>query len=170
MRGSRNKVGNPKNDDFYTPKWVFDQMGLHFDLDVCAPEGGTGLVPADKHYSLKDDGLTSPWHGRVWMNPPYSKPTPWIEKFIEHGNGVALVPTSKAAWFSSIWNESDAIKLMNPKFKFERPDGERKDIFMPLVLVALGKENVDAIAKVDGNAVLTRAFTNEIDRYDMLQL
>ena len=153
MLGSRNKVGNPKNDDFYTPKWVFDQMGLVFDVDVCSPVGGTGLVPASKFYSIEDDGLASDWHGRVWMNPPYSNASPWIAKFIDHNNGVALIPTSKAIWFSNIWNSATAIKLMNPKFKFERPDGNRKDIFMPLVLVALGADNADAIKRVDGNNV-----------------
>ena len=27
----------PKNDECYTPQWVFDAMGLRFDLDVAAP-------------------------------------------------------------------------------------------------------------------------------------
>ena len=150
MRNSRNSIGNPKNDDFYTPKWVFDQMDLKFDLDVCAPIGGTGIVPANTHYSPEDDGLTSPWFGRVWMNPPYSKPNPWVTKFIEHANGVALVQTSKGLWFSNLWQNADGVKLMHPKFKFVRPDDSRNDIFMPLVLVAFGQENVKAIAQVDG--------------------
>ena len=26
------------SDDCYTPRWVFDAMGLEFDLDVAAPK------------------------------------------------------------------------------------------------------------------------------------
>lgn len=28
---------DPLADDWYTPPWIFDQLGLRFDLDVCAP-------------------------------------------------------------------------------------------------------------------------------------
>jgi hypothetical protein len=28
------------SDDYYTPRWVFDALGLRFDLDVAAPPGG----------------------------------------------------------------------------------------------------------------------------------
>jgi hypothetical protein len=26
------------NDELYTPKWIFDSLGVQFDLDVCAPD------------------------------------------------------------------------------------------------------------------------------------
>jgi hypothetical protein len=31
--------------------------------------------------------------GRIWLNPPYSKPLIWqfVEKLAEHGNGIALL-------------------------------------------------------------------------------
>lgn len=85
----------PKNDECYTPQWVFDAMGLRFDLDVAAPTDRKQIsVPADRFYTEADNGLVQPWTGRVWMNPPFSKITPWIHKFLEHGNGVCLVPLS----------------------------------------------------------------------------
>ena len=30
-------------DEHYTPKFIFDELGLVFDLDVAAPSGGGGL-------------------------------------------------------------------------------------------------------------------------------
>ena len=33
------------SDDYYTPKWIFEALGEHFDLDVCAPPGG--VIRAD---------------------------------------------------------------------------------------------------------------------------
>lgn len=142
--GSRTKTGNPKNDEFYTPKYIFDHIGISFDLDVAAPIGGAS-VPADRYYTAADDGLIQPWAGLVWMNPPFSSPTPWVNKFIEHGNGIALLPTSKAKWFKMIWEQSDAILMVESNFKFDRPDEQRADIFMPTVLISMGQKSTDAL-------------------------
>ena len=55
--------------DWYTPPWVFQRLGLDFDLDPCQPPDGIEWIPAKRRYSIHDDGLTSPWAGRVWLNP-----------------------------------------------------------------------------------------------------
>src|SRR4026209_1061522 len=86
-------------DDYYTPPQVFDALGLRFDLDVCAPPGGVPWIPCDKYFTQFDDGLAQPWEGRVWMNPPFSDSAPWIRRFIEHADGVALVQVSQSAAF-----------------------------------------------------------------------
>lgn len=52
-------------DDYYTPREVFERLGLTFDLDVCAPPGGVPWVPARRYYTTADDGLSQPWFGRV---------------------------------------------------------------------------------------------------------
>lgn len=69
-----------KNDECYTPQWVFDALGVRFDLDVASSNSEMIVVPADRKYTVEDDGLALPWEGRVWMNPPFSKITPWINK------------------------------------------------------------------------------------------
>ena len=61
--------------DWYTPPHIFDGLGV-FDLDPCQPIGGVKWIPALQYYTLEDDGLTSDWYGRVWLNPPYGKHTP----------------------------------------------------------------------------------------------
>ena len=61
--------------DWYTPPWVFERLGLRFDLDPCQPSGGIPWIPADTYYDLAIDGLLTPWYGLVWMNPPYGKHT-----------------------------------------------------------------------------------------------
>ena len=33
------------SDDYYTPAWVFERMGIEFDLDPCAPPGGGRSSP-----------------------------------------------------------------------------------------------------------------------------
>ena len=48
---------------------------------------------ADVMYTKNDDGLSKEWFGRVFLNPPYSRPlvSQFMEKMAAHGNGIALV-------------------------------------------------------------------------------
>ena len=133
------------SDEWYTPRSVFDQLGLRFDLDVCSPIGGTGLVPAAHSYCLEDDGLLSPWVGRVWMNPPYSKPSPWIDKWLDHGNGVALLPMAKSKWFNGLMESNAYFTALPSNFKFISPDGKPISLMMGSLLWAIGEDNVQAL-------------------------
>ena len=146
---SRNKEGHPSNNEFYTPPWVFEKLGLTFDLDVCAPCGGVPWIPAKHHWCILNDGLQQKWYGRVWMNPPYSKPSPWIDKFIENGNGIALVPVTTGMWFDKIWQAADAVVIDKYNQKFERPDGTRKMIMFRTMYAAIGEENVEALKRLE---------------------
>ena len=144
------KTKQGSNDDVYTPPELFAQLQITFDLDVCAPKGGIPWIPASKHYSLEDDALSQPWHGRVWMNPPYSKPQPWIDRFIEHKNGIALIPTSTGKWMSQLWQEPITSWTMLHNLRFVKPTGEQYARGLPtrVWLVAIGTENQEAIARV----------------------
>ena len=135
-------------DDYYTPRWIFDRLGLTFDLDVACPPEGTINVPATRYYTAADDGLAQPWTGRVWMNPPYSKPAPWVERFLNHGNGIALLPYSKSKWLQSLW-DSQASLVYLYALKFERLDTTiNGSTPFPLGIWAIGDENVAAISKL----------------------
>jgi hypothetical protein len=50
-------------NEYYTPAWIFEGMGLRFDLDVCSPKDHVTAVPADRKYTIDDDGLVSDWAG-----------------------------------------------------------------------------------------------------------
>ena len=127
------------SNDYYTPKFIFDAIGLEFDIDVAAPLQGIPWIPCKRWFSQADDGLSQDWSGAlVWMNPPFSKPGPWVDKFIQNGNGVALICTSKAKWYKQIWDQADGLLTVDSSFKFIRPDDVRSDIYMPTVLVSMG--------------------------------
>ena len=126
------------NDELYTPKWIFDSLKLIFDLDVCAPKGGPVHTPAVEYFDQESDGLASKWFGLVYMNPPYSQPRPWVEKWLAHGSGIALVPFAKSQWFVDLWN-SDAVGVPLPtKTKFLSPELKDTSIWMPTSLWAIG--------------------------------
>jgi len=134
------------SDEQYTPKSLFDQLGLTFDLDVAAPINNKTHVPALRKYTQLDNGLVQPWEGRVWMNPPFSKVTPWVDRFIEHGNGVALLVVSRSYWFARLWELADGIVSTDNNLRFDRPDGTKNQISFQTFLFALGKENAKALA------------------------
>ena len=137
------------SDDWFTPPEFFEMLGIAFDLDVCAPVGGVSWIPASRHYSIVDNALQQQWEGRVWMNPPFSNPGPFIDRWISHRNGIALVPFTKARWFQSLWLSDATFSLWEfGAIRFMRL-GERKSVFMPCLFAAIGpKENHDAIAQL----------------------
>ena len=116
-----------ETDEWYTPRYIFDGLGETFDLDVACPPTGPRHVPASSWFH--SDALELPWHGFVWMNPPFGHQRvkrAWLSKFFAHGNGIALVPDrTSAPWFQEYGPKADAICWVSPKIKFERPDGSR---------------------------------------------
>ena len=133
------------SDDYYTPKWVFDQLGLEFDTDPAQPIGGCQWIPVKRYFTILDDGLSQEWTGRVWCNPPYSKPGAWVHKFIQHGNGVMLINLAKSKWFDELWAKADAMTLLPYNMKFVTPSGAELGIFMPTALFAMGSECAEAL-------------------------
>lgn len=134
-------------DDHYTPKWIFDAMGLEFDIDVASPPGGVPWIPKKRYFTRADDGLSQTWEGRIWCNPPFSKPGPWADRMLEHNNGVLLCPIAKSSWTDRIWASQGAIVLLPNRMVFERPEASA-GISYPTCLVAFGADNAYAIARV----------------------
>ena len=112
------------SDEWYTPKYIFDALGTAFDLDVAHPGDAACHVPARRW--ITRDSLSQAWEGFIWMNPPFGGRNalqPWLEKFIQHGNGIGLTPDrTSAPWFQSSWPRID-MALFMPKVRFLRPDG-----------------------------------------------
>ena len=150
MQNSLFNFANEKmtTNDYYTPKWLFDSMGLEFDIDVAAPKQGIPWIPAKEWFSQENDGLAQDWKGQlVWMNPPFSNVTPWVQKFIENKNGIALLVVSRSRWFAALWEKADAVMATPADLKFERPDGNAKAISFQTFLFAFGESSVQALHK-----------------------
>lgn len=136
------------SNDYYTPAWIFEALDIEFDLDVSAPPGGVQWIPAKRYLTLADDGLTADWHGRVWMNPPYSNTTPWARRFITHANGIALLPHAKAIWHSEMMAQAEATCTPPRYFDFVGTDNRNGDIFLPVFFAAFGTECVEALRNI----------------------
>jgi len=135
-------IDNGTTDDHYTPPFIFKALSVEFDMDVSAPAGGVPWIPAKKSLSIIEDGLTTPWEGRVWCNPPYSKITPWAHKLLEHGNGIALLPVGKSQWFDLLWTKADGIITLPSSLRFVRSQGKAPaGIMTSTMLFAFGQDN-----------------------------
>lgn len=100
-------------DQTQTPLWLFQAMDLEFDfaLDAACMDH-TALVPG-AYLTPRENSLIVPWadqllpdkdNANVWLNPPYSDISPWVEKAMaERHNGITtvmLVPMdATAVWW-----------------------------------------------------------------------
>lgn len=123
---SEHEACTGESDDWYTPPEIFAALGLTFSLDPCSP-GANHWVPARWVFTKEDDGLVQSWFGLVYMNPPFggrNGQVPWLQKFIQHGNGIALVAArTSAAWFHDEAAKAQSMLFPRGKTKFIRPDG-----------------------------------------------
>lgn len=116
--------------EWWTPPWIFDALGIGFDLDPCAPmPPAAPWLPATERYCLPDDGLASPWFGRVWLNPPYGREAgEWVTKLAEHGDGIALVfNRADAKWCQDAIERADAICLIRGRLSFIDGSGRERN-------------------------------------------
>lgn len=137
--------------EWYTPPEIFEALGLRFDLDPCSPPGGLPWVPADRFLSAADDGLHSPWEGRVWMNPPYGRGVThkWMRRLAAHGDGVALIfARTETSWWQEVVPSADAVCFIAGRLSFipgdDRP--ERDAAAAPSALIAFGDVCAEAVA------------------------
>jgi hypothetical protein len=145
-----------QSDDWYTPADLLEAIGETYDLDPCAPEYGRAYysVKAAKEYTTEHDGLAMPWEGFVFMNPPFggrNGHVPWLVKFLEHGNGIAIVRAyTSSAWFHEHAVKADAMCFPRGKTKFVRPDGSiGKAPGHGIVLLGMGERAVKALHRAN---------------------
>jgi len=132
-----------ETSEWFTPPQLFEALGIRFDLDPCSPGPGH-WVPAKAIYTKNDDGLSQPWFGRVFMNPPFGgrhDHLPWLDKFINHRDGIGIVRAyTSSAWWHDYIPRVDAVLFPRGKTQFVRPDGSiGKAPGHGVALIAMGK-------------------------------
>jgi hypothetical protein len=82
----REPVTDPAgSDEAYTPPWLIDAApAVLGDIDVDPASCATAqqVVQAGAWYGEQLGGLAQHWRGRMWVNPPFSEPLPWVKKAI----------------------------------------------------------------------------------------
>lgn len=135
-------------DVWLTPVDLINALGV-FDLDPCCPNN-LPWKTAESFYSLDNgqDGLKLPWIGRVWLNPPYSNWTPFVEKLKLHGSGIALIfaRTETNGFFDHVWNGAHSVLFLKKRIKFLKGDFTSKHAApTPSVLISYSEADTDAL-------------------------
>lgn len=151
MRGFSHESQHNESKEWYTPPSIFTALGLTFDLDPASPGADkVPWIPALKHFTAADNGLTRSWAGkRVWLNPPYGQDTPaWMRKFIEEDcTGLMLVfARTDTIWFHRLAVRADALCFVQGRIKFVRGDGFcGQGSGAASMLIAKGSDCVEAL-------------------------
>lgn len=137
-----------RSDEWLTPPYVLAALGP-FDLDPCSP-ADRPWPTAKVHYTAADDGLSKPWEGRVFLNPPYGPDTgKWLKRLAGHGRGTALVfaRTETRAFFEWVWPCASALLFFRGRLWFYRVDGTRAENCggAPSALVAYGADDAKVL-------------------------
>lgn len=100
------------------------------DLDPASSAIANQRVKAARFFTEADDGLNQEWHGRVWMNHPFSKThnAAWIAKLIgEFKAGrvtaacaICFASTSER-WFRPLLDYPQCF--LTPRTNYLLPDG-----------------------------------------------
>ena len=103
------------------------------DCDPASNAVAQETVRAKKYFTKENDGLNKKWHGKVWLNPPYTASiiTDFVEKLIAEINTrrvtEAIMLThnnTDTGWFHRAAVRADAICFTRGRVKFENPDGD----------------------------------------------
>ena len=126
-----------------------------FDLDPCSPRRSRPPVRARMHYTAEDDGLTLPWHGVVFVNPPYGRELPrWVAKAraeVERKTArvvVALIParTDTHYWHEHIAGKAD-VYFLRGRLRFGT-NGQNQSAPFPSALAIWGAD-LATVEKLD---------------------
>jgi len=132
---NRHSVETGENE-WFTPAQYIEaarQVMGGIDLDPATHAIAQRTVKAAVCYTAADNGLVQPWHGRVWLNPPYEAGL--IDKFVakllaEHSGarvteGVLLTHNNTdTRWFHSAAYQARLLCFTLGRIRFVGRDGE----------------------------------------------
>jgi phage N-6-adenine-methyltransferase len=123
-------------NEWYTPTEYIEAarevMG-GIDLDPATSSAAQRAIRAAQFFTRGDDGLSKPWAGRVWLNPPYSQPdiAHFCHKLVtEVASGAveqAILLThnyTDTAWFHEAESIAAAICFKRGRIRFMGADGD----------------------------------------------
>lgn len=137
--------------EWYTPRSLFQALGVSFDLDPAGSPSPFACVPAAESYHRIHDGLAQDWYGHVWLNPPYGpEGVAFIDRMIDHGDGLMLLPsrTETAAYQRALLN-ADAVCFLRDRLHFVRDDGATGRSSFGSTLFAYGAWAVRVLRQAD---------------------
>lgn len=121
-----------ESNEWYTPHWLIAAAREALDgidLDPASCDAAQETVGAARYYTIADDGLGKPWHGSVWLNPPYGRAVgEWVARCVdayaadEIAAALILVrPATDTDWFQLLWDYP--LCFIHGRVGFDSPTG-----------------------------------------------
>ena len=126
--------------------WVRERTLKPIALDACAE---LETRKADLWFGpgspFSEDGLVAEWpaEGTIWVNPPYQRIGPWVQRAISHAGlhwqarVLLLVPprTEQAWWHELVQSPQARCCYLRPRVEFDAPEGVEASVpSFPVVL------------------------------------
>lgn len=144
--------------DWETPQAFFDLVDAEFGFTLDAAASSDNAKCA-MYYGIEEDGLTQPWRGTVWCNPPYGRSIKdWVRKGFEESRlgatVVMLIParTDTAYWHDYVMQAAE-IRLLRGRLVF---GGGESNAPFPNALVVFRPGVSQTVLSSMGRGVLTR--------------
>lgn len=134
INGKKSRINqNSGNNEWYTPRYIIEAarntMGS-IDLDPASSAIANQIVGAKNYYTKEDNGLSQPWYGNIWLNPPYSRSL--ISQFSlavtnkrrDFNQAIVLVNNAtETLWFDNLAKICCAQCLLDHRIKFIDANG-----------------------------------------------
>ena len=125
-------IRTAKNDNVRTPKELYDELDaeFRFDHDPCpySTKDWDGVSVSDScggtMMTSVDNGLHTSWGQSSFVNPPFSKIKPWVQKALAEcrkGKTVVMLITARTNanyWHQYIFPFAKEIRFMRGKVNF----------------------------------------------------
>lgn len=126
------------NDQWYTPPEYIESVRRvlgRIDLDPTSNELANSVVQAKRFITEEEDALSvSPWGDgvdtRVFMNPPYSKPKPFVDRIVSEWQEGAIAKaiillnlSTSTQWWQQLWDFP--ICFCRKRIKFLKPEKKK---------------------------------------------
>lgn len=118
-------------DTWQTPPEILNAFASYDPIDVDPCAGPNTEIGEFLNWTIEDDGFSQPWFGTVFVNPPFSDKTAWLDEVlsrIESGKvnrAYVLLPdsTDVQSWFHGrivpnanyVWFAEGRVKFVDPE-------------------------------------------------------
>ena len=123
------------NDEWNSPAGLIEAARAvlgEIDLDPASNDVAQKIVQAKRYFTAETDGLAQEWHGRVWLNPPYSREllkkfVPKLVSEVRAGRTVEAIcivnNCTEVGWFHEMFEVATALCFTKGRVAFYREPG-----------------------------------------------
>jgi phage N-6-adenine-methyltransferase len=126
-----------ERDNWKTPKWLLDAIEENHGLIHTDPsQGSSTSIGSLYNYNVDDNGLEQKWNGTVFVNPPFSYKSDFLEKAVEevekdYCDTIFFVTpdgTDTISWWHEyIAEKANYIWFSKGRISYVHPNGETAD-------------------------------------------